>query len=189
MGSTSRSAVKNFLTEKCENWTTRESLSLSLTIVTKLEHVNITASSSASHRQLGLSFGIPSPLKSKTSTSASSSTRSGRMATTRHCSNRYACPWLGFLISLSIRSYVSSKLSGSSSIIHRTLGGKQCLRTSSWQNTHLNLFHLLTFAQNRWQLQVPYIPCAFSDSVLTTRSLSSSLHLRIRWSERTNDAT
>ena len=138
MGSISRFAVKNSLTEKCENCTIRESPSS--IIITRLEHADITASSLSSQRHPRFNFGIPSALKSKARISASSLTRSGRTAATRHCSNRCACPWLGFLISLSMRSYVSSKLSGNSSRICRTLDGKQCRRTSSWQNAHRNLF-------------------------------------------------
>ena len=138
MGSIRRFAVKYSLTEKCENWTIRESPSL--TIITRLEHADITASSLSSQRHPTCNFGIPSAPKSKARISASSLTRSGRAAATRHCNNRCACPWLGFLISRSMRSYVSSKLSGNSSRICRTLDGKQCRNTSNWQNAHRNLF-------------------------------------------------
>ena len=147
MGSVSRFAVKNSLTEKCENWTICESPSL--TIITRLEHADITASSLSSQRQPKFNFGIPSALKSTARISASSLTRSGRAAATRHCNNRCACPWLGFLISRSMRSYVSSKLSGSSSKMCWTLDGKQCRSTSNWQNAHRNLSHNLTFVNEQ----------------------------------------
>jgi hypothetical protein len=90
-------------------------------MITKLEHAVITACSGSSQRQAGFSLAVPPSSKSIARTSASSSTRSGRIAVARQCSNRRAYPWSGFLISLSIRSYVSSKLSGKSSRIRRTL--------------------------------------------------------------------
>jgi len=144
MGSASQFDVKHSLADECENRTTRESPSL--TMITKLEHADITASSGSCQRQSKFIFGMSSVLKSNVRNSASSSTRSGRTAAARQCSNRRACRWLGFLISLSIRSYVSSRLSGNSSRIRRMLGGKQYRRTSNWQNAQRNLFHVLRFA-------------------------------------------
>ena len=144
MGFPSRFDVKNRLTEECENRTIRESPSL--TMITKLEHTDITASSRSSRRHSGFSFGIPSVLKSIARTSAISSTRSGRTAAARQCSNRRACPWLCFPISLSIRSYVLSRRSGNSSRTRRMLDGRACCRTSNWQDTQLSLFHVLRLA-------------------------------------------
>ena len=147
----------------------------------RLEQADITASSWFSHRQPGLSFGIPSELKSKARTSASSSTRSGRAAATRHCNNRCACPWLGFLISRSIRSYVSSKLSGNSSRISRTLDGKQCRRTSNWQNTHRNLFHFLKDINRQTEIllhSVRLFRQRLDKQILVLRPPSSHLSVR-----------
>jgi hypothetical protein len=78
----------------------------------------------------------------------------------------------GRLISRSTRSYVSSKDSGNSPSVRRKLDGRQCRRTSNWQNTHLNLldnfkkycvrktfpltFHRLS--RRASQSQVPYLP-------------------------------
>src|SRR6266702_3388139 len=109
-------------------------------MVTKLEQADSTASSWSSQRQSAINFGIPPLLKSNASTSASSSTRSGRLATARHCKSRYACSRFALLISFRIRLYVSSSDLGNSSRIRRRLVGKQCRRTSSWQKTHRNLF-------------------------------------------------
>src|SRR6266702_1043335 len=108
---------------------------------TKLEHADGTASSWSSQRQSVFNFGTsPSPaLNSNASTSASSSTRSGRAATARHCNSRYAYCRLALVIPFRMRSYVSSRDLGNSSMIRRTLVGKQCRRTSNWQKTHRNL--------------------------------------------------
>src|SRR6266702_113808 len=108
----------------------------------KLEQADSTASSWSSQRQSVINFGI-APVKSNASTSASSSTRSGRVATTRHCKSRYACSWFAILISFRIRLYVSSSDLGKSSRIQRRLVGKQCRRTSNWQKTHRNLFEYI----------------------------------------------
>ena len=140
MGFPSRFDVKNRLTEECENRTIRESPSS--TMIIKLEHADITASSGCSQRQPRFSFGIPSVLKPIARTSAISSTRSGRIATARLCSNRRACTWLCFPISLSIRSYVLSRLSGNSSMTRWMLDGRACCRTSNWQITQWNLFYV-----------------------------------------------
>ena len=153
MGFTSRFDIKNSLTEKCENRTVLFPLQgWSLTMVTRVEHVDMIASSWSSRLcllQSGFILGTPPPAstasKSNARTSASSSTRSGLKAATRNCNNRCACLWLGPLIPLRMRSYVSSRLSGSSSRIPRTLDGRQYHRTSNWQNAHLNLCQVLRF--------------------------------------------
>jgi hypothetical protein len=149
MGSASRFDVKNSLTEKCENWTIRRPR-LSLTMMTRFEHADMIASSASFKLKLqsGFSSGIPSPStasKSNARTSASSCNLSGRTAATRHCNNRCACLWFGFFISLRMRSYVSSRPSGNSSRVRRTLDEKQCRRTSNWQTAHLNLCRVLRF--------------------------------------------
>ena len=153
------------MTEKCENctsalswlwsllsfsfWLSPLSLSSSSTSLSppfpwtmeiKQEHDDRSACSWSSHRQPVFNVGISSPTsKSTARTSASSSTRSGRVATTRHCNKRRALSMFGFLISRSTRSYVSSNDFGNSSSVRRTLDGKQCRRVSSWQNTQRNL--------------------------------------------------
>ena len=138
----SRSDVRNSLTEKCESCTIRDPSDS--TIAIKLKHEVRSACSSSSQRQFGFSFGIPSSSRKLTArTSASSSTRSGQIATTRHCNTRRAWSRFGFLISLSTRSYVSSKDSGNSSRVHRTLDGRHCRSTSNWQNIHRNLVNNL----------------------------------------------
>jgi hypothetical protein len=135
--------VRNSLTEKCEMDDTLDDTRFTGSDngdYCKLEQGAKSACSSSSHRQFGFNFGIPSALsKSTARTSASSSTRSGLMATTRHCNRRRAWSRFGFLISFKTRSYVSSNDSGNSSRVRRTLGGRQSRRISSWQNTHLNL--------------------------------------------------
>ena len=176
--------MRNSLTEKCENCTTlvsesEESKDVSssswstLTIAIKLEHDDRSACSSSSQRQVVFNFGIPSATsKSTARTSASSFTRSGRVATTRHCNRCRAWSRFGRLISRSTRSYVSSKDSGNSPSVRRKLDGRQCRRTSNWQNTHLNLldnfnkycvlktfpltFHRLSRRASR--SRVPYLP-------------------------------
>src|ERR1700761_4651207 len=110
---------------------------------TKLEQADSTASSGSSQRQSAINVGVLPALKSNASTSASSSTRSGRLATARHCKSRYACSPFALLISFRIRLYVSSSDLGSSSRIRRRLVGKQCRRTSNWQKTHRNLFETI----------------------------------------------
>ena len=115
-----------------------------LTMVIKLEQDNRSACSWSSHRQSGFSLGIPSePSRSTARTSASSSTRSGRVAATRHCNKRRELSLFGFLISRSTRSYVSSNDSGNAPSVRRRLDGKQCCRVSSWQNTQRNLLDKL----------------------------------------------
>src|SRR5579863_9484455 len=53
--------------------------------------------------------------------------------------SRWACTRFAFGICCSIRSYVSSSDSGNSARTPRTLDGKHCRRTSSWQTTQRNL--------------------------------------------------
>src|SRR6266404_7475874 len=115
-------------------------LSPGMTVI-KLEHIESTACSWSSHRQSAFSLGIPpvATSKSNASNSASSATERGRIATARHWSMRYACAWLALLISIKIRSYVSSRDSGSSFRVRRTLCGRHCRSVSSWQNTQRNL--------------------------------------------------
>ena len=134
-----RSDVRNSLTEKCENCTTRALPSP--TTVIKLEQVDNTARSWSSRRQSAFNEGIPpgASSKSNASTSASSSRRRGRTATVRHCKRRCAYARVAWLMFFKMQSYVSSSDSGSSRRIRRRLGGKQCRRVSSWQKTHRNL--------------------------------------------------
>ena len=150
-------------------------------MITKLEHADITATSGSFQRQFECSFGVPSELKSIVRISASSSTRSGRTAAARQYRNRRAYPWIGFLISLSIRSYGSTRLSGNSFRICGMSDGRLFCRTSSWQNAQLNLIHILRFAYK--QMKYPYIPSTLSSSIVIARSLSSSRHPRIIWFE------
>lgn len=102
-----------------------------MTTAIKLEHAVSTACSWSFHRE-SFSFAMPpAALKLTASTSANSCRRSGRTATVRHCKNRYVCTRLALGISCSIRSYVSSRVSGSSSSrTRRTLGARQWRRAS-----------------------------------------------------------
>ena len=81
----------------------------------------------------------PAAFKSTTSTSASSGRRSGRTATVRHCKSRYVCSRLALGIYCSIRSFVSSRVSGNSSRTRRTLGARLRRRASNWHEAHRNL--------------------------------------------------
>jgi hypothetical protein len=132
-------------------------------MVTRFEHADMIASSRSSQpkRRSGFSSCIPSAStasKSNVRTSESSCDASGRTAaSTRHHDNRCACFWLGFFISLRMGSYVSSRPSGKSSRIPRILCGKQCRRTSSWQNAHRNICQVLRFGYGQMATRLPSI--------------------------------
>src|SRR6266702_6155685 len=156
---------------------------------TKLEQADSTASSWSSHRQSAINFGIPPALKSNVSTSASSSTRSGRLATARHCKSRYACSRFALLIPFRIRLYFSSSDLGNSSRVRRRLVGKQCRRTSNWQKTHRNLFKNLRQRYNHDESKMPLHSISFLYEILNDRILiiiSPSPHLSVRVNDRSN---
>src|SRR6267142_6252860 len=96
--------VKNSLTEKCENSMTGESSTL--TMESRLEHVDSTAYTGSSRRNFSSNFGIDPAWKSNARISASSFTRSGRKATATHWNRRWAYSQFD-LISRNVRSYVS----------------------------------------------------------------------------------
>src|SRR6266702_6240613 len=156
---------------------------------TKLEQADSTASSWSSHRQSVINFGITPVLKSNASSSASSSTRSGRLATARHCKSRYAYSRFALLISFRIRLYVSSNVLGNSLRIRRRLVGKQCRRTSNWQKTHRNLFRNIRQRRDHDESKMPLHSICFLYEILNDRILiiiSPSLHLSIRVIVRSN---
>src|SRR6266581_6682551 len=176
-----RSDIRNSFTEKCENCTTR--VPLLMITETRLEQADSTASSWSSHRQSAINFGIPPVLKSNARTSASSSTRSGRLATARHCKSRYACSPFTLLISFRIRLYVSSSDLGNSSRVRRRLVGKQCRRTSNWQKTHRNLFENIRRRYGHDEPKMPLHSICFLCQFLNDHILiivSPSLHLIVR---------
>lgn len=74
--------MRNSLTEKCENCTTRDP-SISV-IVIRLEHVLRMASSGSFGRQPGSTMGAALVSRLTTMASASSSARRGRTETVRH---------------------------------------------------------------------------------------------------------
>src|SRR6266702_3165527 len=183
----SRSDTRNSFTEKCENCTTR--VPFSMITETKLEQADSTASSWSSHRQSAINLGIPPVLKSNASSSASSSTRSGRVATARHCKSRYACSRFALLISFRIRLYVSSNDLGNSSRIRRRLVGKQCRRTSNWQKTQRNLFQNIRQRCDHDESKMPLHSICLLGEILNDRILiivSPSLHPSIRANDKSN---
>src|SRR5258708_5051899 len=102
----SRADVRYSLTEKCANWITGESSTL--TTVSKLEQVDITAFSGSSGRQSTRNVGVDLVSKSNARNSASSLTRSGRDAAATHWNSRCAYSQFWSPISSKMRAYVSS---------------------------------------------------------------------------------
>ena len=168
--------VKYSLTEKCENWITCESSTF--TTVTKLEHVDSTVSLAFSGRQFPSNMRFPaSDLNARNS--ASSSTRSGRRATTIHWKRRCAYAQFSSSMSSKVCSYVSSNVSGNSSSARRIRGARHRRNLSNWQDTHRNLHHYVNQNRKASPYSESHMPSALSESLSTTSSLSSFLHLRV----------
>ena len=147
-------------------------------IVINVEHVESTASSGCSGRQPTTRLSVSFAPNSIANISASSSTRSGRRAATMHWKSRLACWNFSLGTACNIRSYVSSRVVGSSFKTFRILDGMHRRSVSNWQNTHRNLSNAINDGHEVVN-KGSHMPPARSDSTLTTSSLSSSLHLRM----------
>ena len=127
----------------------------------------------------------PASSKSIARTSTSSSTRSGRIATVQRGITIDVEHDLDLVISLVL--YLSFNDSGNSLKNRRTLGGRQCFKTSNWQNTQPNLFDSQKNITNVKRFK--YIPSPRSASALVTKSFVFHLPspydwLRIRVNDR-----
>src|SRR5882757_1964946 len=90
----------------------------------------------------------------------------------------------------SVRLYVSSNVLGKSFRTFRILAGSVRHSLSTWQTIHRNLQDYVSAHPCLGQgtrYEMTYMPSAFSDSVSTTRLLSSSFHLLMFRSERTTE--